>query len=257
MGPHNPQVNSTAAPQLDGPLARVRPTAEKAPALRREVCLHPDDDIGLWAERRSTADFRGRPALFLDRDGVIVEEVGYLGRPEDVVLVPGIADAVAAANSAGVAVIVVTNQSGIARGYYGWPDFAAVQRRIEWELGPSAARLDAVLACAHHGEGAGPLARADHPWRKPAPGMFLHAARMLGIHLHRSHVVGDRLADLQAGQQAGLGGGHLVLTGHGSDALAEFGAARDAWAALGFEARTAADAPEAISRWLRSLGSTA
>ena len=177
---------------------------------------------GVWCQvlrPDKAAFFRGRAALFLDRDGVIVEEVGYLHRPEDVRLVPGAAAAIAAANRAGVPVVAITNQSGIGRGHYGWPEFQDTQVRIaaalDLEAGAGAA-LDMVLACPYHPEGAPPFRHPAHPCRKPRPGMILRAAERLGLDLPGSWIVGDRARDLEAGRAAGLAGGLHVLTGYGA-----------------------------------------
>lgn len=158
-----------------------------------------------------------RPALFLDRDGVLVEEVNYLSRPEDAVLIPGAAATVRACNAAGIPVAVVTNQSGIGRGYFGWAAFAAVEARIRDLLAAEDAVLDAVLACAYHDAVAAPFCRPEHPWRKPGPGMLRHAAMVLNLDLGRSWIVGDKASDLEAGLAAGLAGGIAVRTGHGPD----------------------------------------
>ena len=96
----------------------------------------------------------GRPALFLDRDGAVVEDTEYLCRAEDIVMIPGAAAVIAAANRLGIAVVLVTNQAGIGRGYYGWAEFKTVQQAIVAALAREGARLDAVYACAHHPEGA-------------------------------------------------------------------------------------------------------
>ena len=153
-----------------------------------------------------------------DRDGVVVEEVGYLSRPEDVVLEVGAAETIAAFNRLGAPVVLVTNQSGVARGYFDWRAFEAVQDEIGHRLAAAGAHLDAVFACGYHEGGIGPLAVADHPWRKPAPGMFHAAAEWLGVDLSRSFIVGDRAQDLAAGRTAGLAGGVQVATGHGGPA---------------------------------------
>ncbi|MBM3553986.1 MAG: HAD-IIIA family hydrolase [Alphaproteobacteria bacterium] len=174
---------------------------------------HPVSD-GIWREVRSRKA-PGRPALFLDRDGVLVEEVHYLHRVEDARLVPGAAAVVAAANARDIAVVVVTNQAGIGRGYYGWDEFAAVQWRIMDELGRAGARLDMVLATPFHEEAIAPYRVADHPTRKPNPGMLLAARDDLGVDLARSWIVGDRASDIEAGKRAGLAGGVHVLTGYG------------------------------------------
>ncbi|MEW6634308.1 MAG: HAD family hydrolase [Pseudomonadota bacterium] len=171
----------------------------------------PLAEPGLWVERIGSRTFpSGRPALFLDRDGTINVDVGYPGDPADVVLRDNIAPAIEAANACGIPVVVVTNQSGIARGYFGWDAFARVNQRVLCLLGEENATVDMVLACAYHEAGSGPLAIADHPMRKPNPGMLLEAARRLDIDLQRSLMVGDKLADMDAGQHAGLRQGWLV-----------------------------------------------
>ncbi len=146
---------------------------------------------------------------------MVVREVGYLHRPRDVALEVRAAEVVAAYNRTGVPVVLVTNQSGVARGYFGWPDFEAVQARIAGLLAAGGAHLDAVFACGCHADGLGSMAVDDHPWRKPAPGMFLAAAEQMDIDLACSVVVGDRADDLAAGRAAGLPIGLHVATGHG------------------------------------------
>ena len=168
------------------------------------------DDAGLWCEIGSAAALAGRPALFLDRDGVIVVDTHYLCRVEDMRVIAGAPAAIARCNALGIPVVVVTNQAGIGRGYYGWAEFQAVQDAIAAELRAVGAHLDAVLACAYHGEGRQPLRVADHPWRKPNPGMILEAAKRLQVDLARSWIVGDRAHDLAAGAAAGLAGGTLL-----------------------------------------------
>ena len=172
-----------------------------------------DEDGILCQMLRRGAGSRGRPALFLDRDGVIVEETEYLHRSEDVVLIDGAAEVLAAANRVGVAVVMVTNQAGIGLGYYGWPEFHRVQRTILGRLRRRGARMDAIFACPHHPAAA--HAHSRHPARKPEPGMLFRAAEMLKLDLSRSWIVGDKKSDLLAGKAAGLRGGVLVLTGHG------------------------------------------
>lgn len=167
------------------------------------------DDPGLWCET-GDADWAFGPALFLDRDGVIVADPGYLGRPEDVRLLDGAAAAIARCNALRIPVVVVTNQSGIARGYYDWSGFCAVQAALAASLTAAGAHLDAVLACAYHGDGKEPLRIAAHPWRKPNPGMILAAAERMNLDLSRSWVVGDKADDLAAGAAAGLAGGTLL-----------------------------------------------
>ena len=176
----------------------------------------PLAEPGLWVERTSTTNFpAGRPALFLDRDGTINVDTGYPDDPAAMELRDGIASVIEAANQHGVPVIVVTNQSGIARGYFGWDAFARVNGRVLDLLSEKNAFVDMVLACAYHEAGRGALAVANHPMRKPNPGMLLEAGRRLGLDLKRSLIVGDKPADMEAGQRAGLKRGWLV-DGEGS-----------------------------------------
>jgi D-glycero-D-manno-heptose 1,7-bisphosphate phosphatase len=200
---------------------------------------------GIWcrmADPTGMARLAGRPALFLDRDGVVVEEAHFLHRPEDVRLVPGAAPLIALARRRGIAVVLATNQSGIARGLFGWEDFAATQCRIEALLAAEQAALDMVLACPFHPEGKPPH-RGEHPCRKPQPGMLLRAAERLGIDLAASWAVGDRARDLEAGRSAGCAGGLHVLTGYGS---AERGSAAGL-ATPAFEVRLASSIADAQS----------
>lgn len=178
---------------------------------------HLVDGVGLWREvLRAPPEGPPRPALFLDRDGVIVDDTGYLHEPPKVALIPGAGALIAACNGAGIPVVVVTNQSGIGRGLYGWPEFAAVQSRMMSLIADEGGMLDCVLACAYHADANGPYAIADHCWRKPRPGMLLAAAEVWPVDLTRSWIVGDRAADLAAGKVAGFAGGQHVLTGHGA-----------------------------------------
>jgi D-glycero-D-manno-heptose 1,7-bisphosphate phosphatase len=167
------------------------------------------EDPGLWCEI-GPGDYSGRPALFLDRDGVVVVDTNYLGRIEDLRMIDGAARAIARCNSAKIPVVLVTNQSGIARGYYDWNGFRTIQAELSSALSASGGHFDAVLACAYHGDGEAPLDVANHPWRKPNPGMILAAAQRMKLHLPSSWVIGDRSHDLAAGAAAGLAGGTLV-----------------------------------------------
>ncbi|MBS1767413.1 MAG: HAD family hydrolase [Acidobacteria bacterium] len=161
-----------------------------------------------------------KPAVFLDRDGTLNEEVGYLSRPEDLRLLPGAADAVARLNARGIPVIVVTNQSGIGRGYYGWAEFEAVMARLSELLAAEGAHVDAAYASPHHEAGQGEYAVANHPDRKPNPGMLLRAAEAHGLDLARSWMVGDKSLDVEAGHRAGCRS-CLVRTGYGRGEAAE------------------------------------
>jgi D-glycero-D-manno-heptose 1,7-bisphosphate phosphatase len=161
----------------------------------------------------------GRPAAFVDRDGTIIAEAHYLADPERVVLVPGAAGALARLAAAGYAVVVVTNQSGIARGLYGEAAYRAVQARLEALLAEAGVRLDGVYHCPHHPDFTGPC-----DCRKPATGLFLEAARALDLDLARSVFIGDRLKDVEPARMLG-GTGILVRTGYGAAHAAQAGAA--------------------------------
>jgi D-glycero-D-manno-heptose 1,7-bisphosphate phosphatase len=181
----------------------------------RQSAEHPFDSEGVWCQilRRPAP---GRSALFLDRDGAVVEDTGYLRRADDIVIIAGAAEVIAAANQRNVPVIMVTNQSGIGRGYYGWTEFKSVQDAIIASLAAEGARIDAVYACAHHPEAEGSLAHPDHPARKPNPGMLLQAASALAIDLKSSWLIGDKADDIEAAKRAGIAGALQVATGYGN-----------------------------------------
>ncbi len=157
-----------------------------------------------------------RPGIFLDRDGVIVEEVRYLHRPSDIRYIAGALTAIASTYAMGIPAVVVTNQSGIGRGFYGWKDFAAVQKQIDADLAGCGGQFDGVWACAAHPSGIREYAHPSHPFRKPEPGMILDAARCLRLDLERSWLVGDKPCDIEAGLRAQLAGICLVATGYGA-----------------------------------------
>jgi D-glycero-D-manno-heptose 1,7-bisphosphate phosphatase len=203
----------------------------------------PVDPENLWCETITPAQRAERTALFLDRDGVLVEDTDYLCRAEDIVMISGAAPVIAAANRQGVAVVIVTNQAGIGRGYYGWSEFAAVQHAILSALATEGARIDAVYACPHHANGQGVFAHADHPARKPNPGMLLRAADDLRLDLKRSWLVGDKAIDVAAAKRAGLAGALQVATGYGG---AERQSAADL-AGPGFEVRFGESVADAIT----------
>ena len=174
-------------------------------------------ELGLWCQI-DAPELDGRPALFLDRDGVVVADTHYLGRAEDLSMVEGAANAIARCNALGIPIVIVTNQSGIGRGYYDWDGFRAVQTELCSALATVGARIDAVLACAYHANAAEKFRIANHPWRKPNPGMILEAGSRMKLDLSRSWIVGDRISDIAAGHAAGLRGATLVT----SDAAEQF-----------------------------------
>lgn len=156
------------------------------------------------------------PAVFLDRDGTICEEVGYLARPDQLRLIPGSAEAIAALNRAGILAIVTTNQSGVARGYFTEENVAAVHERLKGLLGEMGAKLDAIYYCPHHAEKGLGQYRVACDCRKPLPGMIRRAATEFDIDLLHSYVVGDKITDIEFGRNAGLRT-VLVLSGYGRE----------------------------------------
>jgi len=156
-----------------------------------------------------------RPAVFLDRDGTINVEKNYLYRIEDFEFIPGAQEAIRRLKDAGYLVIVVTNQSGVARGYFTLKDVHQLHEHMQAELAKYGTAIDAFYVCPHHPSEGGGEYKFDCACRKPAPGMLLQAASDFGIDLHRSFMVGDKVADIEAGQSVGC---HtvLVMSGYGS-----------------------------------------
>lgn len=156
-------------------------------------------------------------AVFLDRDGTIIEDVHYCRRPEDVTLLPNAAKAIALLNSATIPVIIVTNQSGISRGYFDWGTLEAIHQELQRALTRAHARVDAIYVCPHH-----PDDRCG--CRKPRPGLLLRAAAELGLELSTSYMVGDQHGDILAGQACGC---TTVLVDSGPTRAAARGARPD------------------------------
>jgi D-glycero-D-manno-heptose 1,7-bisphosphate phosphatase len=152
----------------------------------------------------------GGPAVFLDRDGTIIEDMRYLHEPDKVRLLSGAAQAIQQLNDAGYLVVVVTNQSGIARGFYTVADYEAVETRLAALLEAQGARVDGAYFCPHHPRFTGPC-----DCRKPGTRLFRDAQAALDIDFGKSWWVGDRISDVQPAQ--GLGGqAILVATGEGN-----------------------------------------
>ena len=149
---------------------------------------------------------RRRPAAFLDRDGVINVDVGYAHRPDQLAFVDGARSAIRKLNDAGLRVIVVTNQAGVARGYYPEAQVHVFHDAIQTELARVGAYVDRFYHCPFHPEGILPEYRADHPDRKPRPGMILRALADQPIDRDRSFLIGDRQSDLDAAAGAGVSG---------------------------------------------------
>ncbi|PYR30507.1 MAG: D,D-heptose 1,7-bisphosphate phosphatase [Acidobacteria bacterium] len=155
-----------------------------------------------------------RDAVFLDRDGTIIEEVGYLDRVERVAFYPWTIDAVRALNRAGLRVVMVTNQSGVARGFFSEAIVEEVHRHIASMLEAGGARIDAYYYCPHHPDGKVQQYAQRCECRKPGRGLVDRAQRELGIDPSRSFVVGDRWLDVALARTVGAQG-VLVRTGYG------------------------------------------
>lgn len=160
----------------------------------------------------------------MDRDGTLTEEVGYVNHPGRLRVLPRSAEAVRRLNAAGVAVVVVTNQAGIARGYFSPEVLAAVNAAMLSQLKDAGAYLDGVYVCPHHPSEGEPPYRRVCECRKPKPGLLRRAASDLGLDLGRSTLVGDKGSDLVAARAVGASS-VLVLTGYG---LGEWEYRRDA-----------------------------
>lgn len=168
---------------------------------------HPEE----WLRVECRPD-AGVPALFLDRDGTVIENVPYLNDASQVRLIEGATATIEAFRAAGFAIVIVTNQSGVARGICTPEQYAAVDRQVQSVLGRASA--DIVYACPFHPDGAGDYA-IEHSSRKPEAGMIMDAARRFGLDIAASVMVGDSLSDIEAGARAGVGRVVHVLTGHG------------------------------------------
>jgi D-glycero-D-manno-heptose 1,7-bisphosphate phosphatase len=155
-----------------------------------------------------------RPAVFLDRDGTLIEEAGYLDRLERLVFYPYSVDAVRLLNRADLAVVIITNQAGVARGIFQEGFVAEAHRHVTMTLARGGARIDGFYYCPHHPEASVEQYRKSCECRKPQPGMLRRAAEDLKLDLARSFVIGDRWHDLQAGDAVGTRG-ILVRTGYG------------------------------------------
>jgi D-glycero-D-manno-heptose 1,7-bisphosphate phosphatase len=156
----------------------------------------------------------GRRAVFIDRDGTISEEVGYVNHVSRYRVFPFAAEAVRALNEAGRLAVLVTNQAGVARGYFEEEMVGAVHAVLAAELERGGARLDAVYYCPHHPTLGEPPYRLDCDCRKPRPGLIHRAVADLGLDLARCWMVGDRYSDTQLARNAGVRSA-LVLTGYG------------------------------------------
>ena len=155
-----------------------------------------------------------QPAVFIDRDGVINKETGYVHTKDEFHFIDGIFDACREMNKAGYRIIIVTNQAGIARGYYTEDDFRSLTEWMLKQFSENGIEITDVYYCPHHPvSGLGEYLR-DCCCRKPAPGMILRAAREHSLDLEHSILVGDKVTDIESGRAAGVGCCALVVTGH-------------------------------------------
>ena len=155
-----------------------------------------------------------RKAAFIDRDGVLNEERAFVHRAEDFAFIPGAIEALQALQAAGYLLVVITNQSGIARGIYSEEDYLALTTYMRERLHAAGVRLDAVEYCPHLADAPVARYRVDCDCRKPKPGMLKRAIQTLAIDPAASFLVGDRLSDVEAGRAAGIGRCFLVRTGY-------------------------------------------
>ena len=170
------------------------------------------DPLGLLTSNERTHVPGGRPAVFLDRDGTIIEHVHFLNNPGEVRLLPGAAEAIRRLRLAGMACVVVSNQSGVGRGIITLEQLAAIHDEMNRQLAAEQTQVDAIHFCPEAPRGDDPLV-IEHIDRKPAPGMLFQAAKSLRLDLDASWMVGDMITDVMAGWHAGCRGSILVLTG--------------------------------------------
>lgn len=154
----------------------------------------------------------GHKAIFLDRDGTINLDHGYVHQIDDFHFIDGVIDALLALKKQGYLLVLVTNQSGIARGYFSEEQFLQLTEWMDWSLADRGVDLDGIYYCPHHSEGLGEF-RQKCDCRKPLAGMFEQAIRDLNIDPSQSIMVGDKLEDMQAAQNAGVAHKILVRTG--------------------------------------------
>ena len=154
-----------------------------------------------------------KPAIFLDRDGVLIESrQDYVRTREDIVFYPAALKALAKASRGSHMIVIVTNQSGVGRGLIDMDEADAINRHLVIEVQKAGGRIDAVCMCIHTPE-------QECNCRKPKPGLLLHATGLLGLDLPNSVMIGDAITDLKAGEAAGVGKVALVRTGRGEDQL--------------------------------------
>lgn len=164
-----------------------------------------------------------KPAIFLDRDGVLIESRrDYVRSREDMVIYPTALEALAKASRSSHKIVIVTNQSGVGRGLIDVEEADAINRQLVIEVVKAGGRIDAVCMCIHTPE-------QECDCRKPKPGLLLHATGLLGLDLANSIMIGDAISDLEAGEAAGVGRVALVRTGRGEEQLKKNGKVTDVY----------------------------
>jgi D-glycero-D-manno-heptose 1,7-bisphosphate phosphatase len=167
-----------------------------------------------------------KPAIFLDRDGVLLENRrDYVRTREDMVIYPAALEALAKASDSSYKIVIVTNQSGVGRGLIDVEEADAINRQLVIEVQKAGGRIDAVCMCIHTPE-------QECNCRKPKPGLLLHATGLLGLDLANSVMIGDAITDLEAGEAAGVGKVALVRTGRGEEQMRMNGEVTEVYADL-------------------------
>lgn len=180
-----------------------RPLVESTAALvslgeTRQAC---QDSLTVSTVRPRRRDHPVR-AVFLDRDGTLIVDKPYNANPDDIVILPGVLEGLQELSAAGYLLVVVTNQSGVARGYYDHDAVVRMHDRLNQMLGPAGVRIAAYYYCPHHVDGVDPRLALPCPFRKPGPGMLFRAAMDWAIHLRRSWFIGDQPTDVGAARAA-------------------------------------------------------
>ena len=174
------------------------------------------DSQSKGSNRQSTIGNRQSRAVFIDRDGTLNEDIGYVSTPDQLKLYPWAGEALRLINGSGFKAVVITNQSGIARGLCDEQTLAAIHSRLIEELAREGARVDAIYYCPHHPEAGDARYRIDCDCRKPQTGLLDAASREHNIDLASSFVIGDKASDINLAKNAGARSA-LVLTGYGRE----------------------------------------